>query len=107
MTDPKGVGSFSLFADHPDGPPSVYHLGDFWADAPDLPEEVRIANRDLMAAAPELLAACKAVMSFVEPAEICKLHGTSIKGQLHMDPVGLMRAAIAKAEGGKEEQSCQ
>lgn len=55
------------------------------------PDAVDVANARLIAAAPDLLAACKALLG---PEVIA-----SLRGEEKFDPVGMAFAAIAKAEG--------
>ena len=54
------------------------------------------ANARLIAAAPELLAACKAV---IKEAYVSENHGEPPTAEMSADVLEVLRAAIAKAEG--------
>ncbi len=72
------------------------------ADAHRVESDLRasLARQDrLDAAAPELLAACKAALSAYEPVTLGTFKGIEIKGQLCLDMVEMLKAAIALAEG--------
>ena len=57
------------------------------------------ADADLIAAAPDLLAACKAVL---KECHISENHGEPPTAEMAADVLDVLRAAIRKAEGGAQ-----
>ena len=69
----------------------------------DVPDSIHIANASLIAAAPDLLAACKSVG--ITPAALDRMlvatpRMTAVHISLTVDQVRVIYAAIARAEGG-------
>ena len=85
----KTVRWLTIHADETDGECIAEVTGD------DLSDDERIANAHLIAAAPDLLEAAKAM----DAAEVRAMRGGRGNGISYAEAVRMNRAAIAKAEG--------
>lgn len=66
-------------------------------------EDEMVANGQLIAAAPDLLAACEAMVAWGNTPTVYTTEGTRTALQELTNVGVLMRAAIAKAKGGQSE----